>query len=58
MNKSNRNDTILKQPIAANTIVTIAPWALHNSRGHWGPDAHEFRPERWIEKDTTEPNET
>lgn len=36
--------------IAAGTIVIVAPWALHHDPRSWGPDAAEFRPDRFAER--------
>lgn len=33
------------------TIISINPWVLHYSKDFWGPDAADFVPERWLEKD-------
>lgn len=40
--------TILNHPIPKDTMVIIAPWAINHSPAQWGPDACEFRPERWL----------
>lgn len=29
--------------------LSVSPWVLHHSRGLWGDDAHEFKPERWLD---------
>ena len=31
------------------TIIGVNPWALHRNRDVFGPDAEDFRPERWLE---------
>ncbi|KAF9778983.1 cytochrome P450 [Thelephora terrestris] len=36
-------------PIPAGTIVTISILAYNLNKDIWGPDAYEFRPERWLE---------
>nr|POE87623.1 cytochrome p450 94a1 [Quercus suber] len=41
---------ILGQVIPRGTIVHFSPWATNRSRTIWGPDAAEFRPERWLIK--------
>ncbi|KAL4891415.1 cytochrome P450 [Aspergillus ambiguus] len=51
------NDTVLpvgggpdgKSPVfvAKGTIVAYSVWAMHRREDLYGPDAHEFRPERW-----------
>ena len=33
------------------TTVILAPWALNTSTTGWGPDALEFKPERWLDAD-------
>lgn len=45
--------TILGHPIPANTTIIIAPWAVNRSPELWGPDTHEFKPERWLNEDGT-----
>ncbi|KAK8195895.1 hypothetical protein M8818_007046 [Zalaria obscura] len=40
--------TINGQLIPKNTIVILCPWAVNNSTKLWGPDAAEFKPERWM----------
>jgi cytochrome P450 len=30
------------------TTVVICPWAVNTSTHLWGPDAREFKPERWL----------
>lgn len=31
--------------------LTVSPSVTHLSKNLWGPDAQEFRPERWLEPD-------
>ena len=33
------------------TIVGVNPWVAHANTSVFGPDADEFRPERWLEAD-------
>ncbi|KAL4910011.1 hypothetical protein BDW74DRAFT_46676 [Aspergillus multicolor] len=44
------------QPIfvAKGTIVHYAMWTMHRSTDIYGPDAEEFRPERWLQPDEGE----
>ena len=34
-----------------NTVVILCPWAVNTSTQTWGADAHEFKPERWLDAD-------
>jgi cytochrome P450 len=34
--------------IAKGTIITIPIMAVNRSEAFWGPDAKEFKPERWL----------
>ncbi|KJZ77881.1 hypothetical protein HIM_02518 [Hirsutella minnesotensis 3608] len=40
--------TIQGQAVPRGTRVILAPWATNVDRALWGPDAGEFRPERWL----------
>ncbi|KAI9807740.1 MAG: hypothetical protein M1826_004461 [Phylliscum demangeonii] len=40
--------TILQQPVPRGTQIVLVPWAVNRSRALWGPDAKDFRPERWL----------
>lgn len=31
------------------TTISVSVWVMHHSKEIWGPDAREFRPERWLE---------
>ena len=33
------------------TNIILAPWAINASKHLWGPDALEFKPERWLDAD-------
>lgn len=43
-----RDTTILGQHAPVGTPVTIAIWAINQSRSHWGSNARDFDPERWL----------
>jgi cytochrome P450 len=42
-----KDTTILEQYIPKGTKVILAPWAVNYSTELWGPDAAEFKPDRW-----------
>jgi cytochrome P450 len=42
------NTTILDQPVPKGTEILISPCAINLSTEQWGPDAAEFKPERWM----------
>ncbi|KAL4925988.1 cytochrome P450 [Aspergillus undulatus] len=48
--------TILNHSIPANTHVLISPYAINRSPELWGPDAEQFKPERWIDPETARVN--
>lgn len=39
---------ILGHKIPKGVRVILAPWATNLDKSLWGPDAHEFKPERWL----------
>jgi cytochrome P450 len=43
--------TLCGRFIPGGTVVGCNAWTLHRSRALYGPDADEFRPERWIVDD-------
>ncbi|KAI1494854.1 cytochrome P450 [Biscogniauxia mediterranea] len=45
-----KDTTIMGQPVPSGTHVLIPIWLVNRSPDVWGPDAQEFKPERWIEK--------
>jgi cytochrome P450 len=53
-----RDTTILGQYVPKGTSVHMVPWATNRNPQYWGPDAAEFKPERWIDADTDKPNNT
>ncbi|KAJ9157641.1 Cytochrome P450 4A12A [Pleurostoma richardsiae] len=40
--------TILGRPVPKGTRITVCLSAVNKSRDLWGPDADQFRPERWL----------
>jgi cytochrome P450 len=40
------------QYFPAGTEVGVNPWVLHNNKDVFGPDASEFKPERWLTEDS------
>ncbi|KAK2591892.1 hypothetical protein QQS21_010416 [Conoideocrella luteorostrata] len=55
---NNRDTTIQGQFIPRDTTVFIPIWAINTDPLLWGPDAQEFKPERWLkpEKVGTNPS--
>ncbi|KAF9433424.1 hypothetical protein BGZ76_009482 [Entomortierella beljakovae] len=43
-----KDDVILGYRIPKGTDVVVAPSLLHKMKNVWGPDADEFKPERWM----------
>jgi len=46
------DDTILGYHIPKGTQVFMSPAALHKLKSVFGEDAEEFKPERWLDRDT------
>ncbi|KAF2258652.1 cytochrome P450 [Lojkania enalia] len=51
-----RDTTILNTFVPKGTVVYITPWAINRAPHLWGPDAEEFKPERWIDSNTGKSN--
>lgn len=45
---ANCNTTVQGQYIPRGTLLLIPIWAINTDRLLWGPDADEFKPERWL----------
>ncbi|KAJ7643102.1 cytochrome P450 [Mycena polygramma] len=41
-------------PVKKGQSITVSVAGYHRSETHWGPDAHEFRPRRWLELEARE----
>ncbi|KAI0840689.1 cytochrome P450 [Hypoxylon sp. FL0890] len=42
--------TIQGHKVPKGTSIILCPWATNFDKTLWGPDAHEFKPERWVPK--------
>ncbi|OCT52095.1 cytochrome P450 [Cladophialophora carrionii] len=42
---------VLGEPIPVGTVVMTSIWGTHRMKSVWGPDAGEFKPERFIQYD-------
>ncbi|KAK2051772.1 cytochrome P450 [Colletotrichum caudatum] len=47
-------DTFKGVYLPEGTRIGYGAWAIFHRTDLWGPDAHEFRPERWLEAETEE----
>lgn len=45
-----RDTSIQGQILPRGTRLILAAWGTNLDKNHWGPDADEFRPERWLVK--------
>lgn len=43
--------TIGDRTFPEGTEVSVNAWVIHQSKEIWGPDAREFKPERWLQGD-------
>lgn len=48
MREALHDTTIQDLPIRKGTRIVISAWGTNTDRNLWGPDAAEFRPERWL----------
>lgn len=55
---ANKDTTIGSVFVPKGTRAYLVPWAINRSEKFWGPTAAEFRPERWIDKETGRANNT
>ncbi|KAI2621394.1 cytochrome P450 [Hypomontagnella submonticulosa] len=42
--------TIMGRKVPKGTAIMLVPWVTNLDERLWGPDAHEFNPDRWIAK--------
>lgn len=47
-----KDTSVAGQFIPKNTLIFVVPWAINRNPKLWGPDAEEFKPDRWIDKET------
>ena len=47
--RTTRSTTLLGYSIPKHTLLVVSPWIVHRDPMHWGPDACEFRPSRWLD---------
>lgn len=56
LREAGRDTSIQSQYVPKGTTVILSPWAINASTHLWGPDALEFKPERWLNADNTANN--
>jgi cytochrome P450 len=56
MREALRDTHVGEQFIPKGTEMVLSIWQINRSPEIWGPDAGEFRPERWINADDGKPN--
>jgi cytochrome P450 len=44
----NKTTEVCGHTLPAGLSVSLSPWAMQRSTALWGPDAREFKPERWL----------
>jgi cytochrome P450 len=45
-----RDTTVAGHFVPKDTVIMVSPWAINRNPKLWGPDAEEFVPARWIDK--------
>lgn len=48
LRETNQDTDVMGHKIPKGTRVVLAPWATNFDKSLWGPDAHEFNPDRWM----------
>ena len=51
--RTTHSTTLLNYSLPKHTLLVISPWIVHRDPQHWGPDADEFRPGRWLDGGAT-----
>ncbi|KXL48014.1 MAG: hypothetical protein FE78DRAFT_29505 [Acidomyces sp. 'richmondensis'] len=51
MRVADKDTSINNHFVPKGTTIILAPWAINTSTLLWGPDALEFKPERWLDAD-------
>ncbi|KAJ2979469.1 hypothetical protein NUW58_g7191 [Xylaria curta] len=54
LREANQETDIMGHKIPKGVRVVLAPWATNFDKSLWGPDAHEFNPERWMPTGTND----
>lgn len=54
----NKDTTIVRHVVPKGTELYMIPWVINCSHDLWGPTAHKFMLERWIDAHTGKPNNT
>lgn len=47
--QTTQSTTLLSYLIPKHTLLLVSPWIVHRDTTHWGPDASDFRPTRWLD---------
>ena len=50
-NLTNHRSWAVGYRVSKGSWLTVSPYAIQNDPRVWGPDAHVFRPERWLTQD-------
>lgn len=58
MREATVDTRIGEQPIPKGSIIVLSMWLMNRSEHIWGPDATQFKPERWINQSDGRPNQT
>jgi cytochrome P450 len=56
MRVATRPTSVLGYPVPKGMLIVLSPFGINRSPQLWGPDAHVFNPQRWIDAETGKPN--